>query len=88
MKPAPRPGRPAIGKPSARPNRPEISRPAPRPGGNRPVMRLASVPRPQVKSAPRSRDDEMIWQDRRSRGGGRHHGGGRPSGGRSPRRGR
>ena len=51
-------------------------------------MRPAPAPRPQVKSAPRSRGDEMIWQDRGSRGGGRHHGGGRPSGGRPPRRGR
>ena len=90
MKPAPRPGRPAIGKPSARPNRPAISRPAPRPGGNRSVMRPASKPRPQMRSAPpRSRNDEMIFQNGGPRGGGaRHHGGGRPSGGRPPRRGR
>ena len=77
MKPAPRPGRPAISKPSARPNRPVISKPAPRNGGNRPVMRPAPSSRPQVKSAPpRSRGDEMIWQN----------GGARPSG-RPPRRG-
>ena len=87
IKSAPRPGRPAISKPSARPNRPVISKPVPRNGGNRPVMRPAPQSRPQVKSAPlRSRNDEMIWQDRAPRGGGRHHGGVRPSG-RAPRRG-
>ncbi len=88
IKPAPRPGRPAISKPSARPNRPAVSRPASGNRGNRPVMRPAPTPRPQVKSAPsRSRGDEMIWQDRAPRGGGRQHGGARP-GGRAPRRGR
>ena len=88
IQPAPRPSRPAISKPSARPNRPAISRPSGRTGGNRPVMRPAPAPRPQVKSAPpRSRGDEMIWQDRAPRGGGRQHGGARP-GGRAPRRGR
>lgn len=89
-RPAPKPGRPTISKPAGRPNRPAISRPASRPGGNRPVMRPASKPRPQMRSAPpRSRNDEMIFQNGGPRGGGaRHHGGGRPSGGRPPRRGR
>ena len=88
VKPAPRPHKPAIIKPAPRPNRPAVSRPAPRAGGNRPVMRPAPAPRPQVKSAPpRSHGDEMIWQDRAPRGGGRQHGGARP-GGRAPRRGR
>ena len=88
IKPAPRPGRPAISKPSARPNRPVISKPVPRNGSNRPIMRPAPSTRPQVKSAPpRSRNDEMIWQDRVPRGGGRHHAAGRPSGARPPRRG-
>ena len=88
IKPAPRPGRPAISKPSARPNRPVISKPVPRNDGNRPAMRPAPSKRPQVKSAPpRSRNDEMIWQDRAPRREGRHHVGGRPSGGRPPRRG-
>ena len=87
VKPVPRPSRPAVSKPSARPNRPVISKPAPKSGGNRPVMRPAPTPRPQVKSAPpRSRNDEMIWQNGGARGGGRHHGGARPSG-RPPRRG-
>ena len=87
-KPAPRPGRPVISKPAGRPNRPAISRPASRPGGNRPVMRPASKPRPQMRSAPsRSRNEEMIFQNGGPRGGGvRHHGGGRPSGARGPRR--
>ena len=89
-RPAPKPGRPTISKPAGRPNRPAISRPASRPGGNRPVLRPASKPRPQMRSAPpRSRNDEMIFQNGGPRGGGaRHHGGGRPSGGRPPRRGR
>ena len=87
--PVHRPPRPHIGKPIPRPPRPGISRPASRPGGNRPVMRPASKPRPQMRSAPpRSRNDEMIFQNGGSRGGGRHYGGGRPSGGRPPRRGR
>ena len=88
-RPAPKPGRPTISKPAGRPNRTAISRPASRPGGNRPVMRPASKPRPQMRSAPpRSRNDEMIFQNGGPRGGGaRHHGGGRP-GGRPPRRGR
>ena len=87
-KPIPRPGRPTISKPAGRPNRPAISRPASRPGGNRPVMRPASKPRPQMRSAPpRSRNDEMIFQNGGPRGGGvRHHGGGRPGGARGPRR--
>jgi hypothetical protein len=51
-------------------------------------MRPASKPRPQMRSAPpRSRNDEMIFQNGGPRGGARHHGG-RPSGGRGPRRGR
>ena len=99
-RPAPRPPRPAIGKPAprpprqeqigrpgARPNRPAIGKPSGRPGGKRPVMRPASPPRPrpQVKSAPRSRDEQMIFQNGGGpRGGGpRHHGSGRP-GGRGP----
>ena len=87
MKPAPRPGRPVISKPSARSNRPVISKPVPRNSSNRPVMRPAPSPRPQVKSAPtRSRGDEMIWQNGGARSGGRHYGGARPSG-RPPRRG-
>lgn len=80
-KPAPRPGNPErIGRPAGKPPRPSISRPASRPGGNRPVMRPAPKPRPQVRSAPpRSRSDEMIFQNGGPRGGGaRHHGGGRP----------
>ena len=87
-KPIPRPGRPTISKPAGRPNRPAISRPASRPGGNRPVMRPAPKPRPQMRSAPsRSRNDEMIFQNGGPRGGGaRHHGGGRPGGARGPRR--
>ena len=87
-KPIPRPGRPTISKPAGRPNRPAISRPSSRPGGNRPVMRPASKPRPQMRSAPpRSRNDEMIFQNGGPRGGGaRHHGGGRPGGARGPRR--
>ena len=86
-RPAPKP-RPQISKPAGRPNRPAISRPSSRPGGNRPVMRPASKPRPQMRSAPpRSRNDEMIFQNGGPRGGGvRHHGGGRPSGARGPRR--
>lgn len=86
-----RPPRPHIGRPPVhRPNRPAISRPSGRPGGNRPVIKQAPKPRPQVRSAPsRSRNDEMIFQNGGARGGGaRHHGGGRPSGGRAPRRGR
>jgi len=88
VRPAPRPGRPAISKPAGRPNRPAVSRPASRPGGNRPVMRPAPKPRPQMRSAPpRSRNDEMIFQNGGPRGGGaRHHGGGRPGGARGPRR--
>ena len=87
-KPIPRPGRPTISKPAGRPNRPAISRPASRPGGNRPVMRPASKPRPQMRSTPsRSRNDEMIFQNGGPRGGGaRHQGGGRPGGARGPRR--
>ena len=87
-KPIPRPGRPVISKPAGRPNRPAISRPASRQGGNRPVMRPAPKPRPQMRSAPpRSRNDEMIFQNGGPRGGGaRHHGGGRPGGARGPRR--
>lgn len=87
-KPIPRPPRPGISKPAGRPNRPAISRPASRPGGNRPVMRPASKPRPQMRSAPpRSRNEEMIFQNGGPRGGGtRHHGGGRPGGARGPRR--
>ena len=87
-KPASRPGRPAISKPAGRPNRPAISRPDSRPGGNRPVMRPAPKPRPQMRSAPpRSRGDEMIFQNGGPRGGGaRHHGGGRPGGARGLRR--
>ncbi len=86
-RPAPKP-RPQISKPAGRPNRPAISRPASRQGGNRPVMRPASKPRPQMRSAPpRSRNDEMIFQNGGPRGGGaRHHGGGRPGGARGPRR--
>ncbi|MBO5167913.1 MAG: hypothetical protein J6B49_02310 [Phascolarctobacterium sp.] len=86
-RPAPKP-RPHISKPAPRPGRPAISRPASRPGGNRPVMRPASKPRPQMRSAPpRSRNDEMIFQNGGSRGGGaRHHGGGRPGAERGPRR--
>lgn len=86
-RPAPKP-RPQISKPAGRPNRPAISRPASRPGGNRPVMRPAPKPRPQMRSAPpRSRNDEMIFQNGGPRGGGaRHHGGGRPGGVRGPRR--
>ena len=70
----PRHHRPHISRPPVhRPPRPHVVKPA---------------PRPQVKSAPpRSRGDEMIWQDRAPRGGGRQHGGARP-GGRAPRRGR
>lgn len=87
-KPIPRPGRPTISKPAGRPNRPAISRPASRQAGNRPVMRPAPKPRPQMRSAPpRSRNDEMIFQNGGPRGGGaRHHGGGRPGGARGPRR--
>ena len=87
-KPIPRSGRPTISKPAGRPNRPAISRPSSRPGGNRPVMRPAPKPRPQMRSAPpRSRNDEMIFQNGGPRGGGvRHHGGGRHSGARGPRR--
>ena len=87
-KPIPRPGRPVISKPAGRPNRPAISRPASRQGGNRPVMRPAPKPRPQMRSAPpRSRNDEMIFPNGGPRGGGaRHHGGGRPGGARGPRR--
>lgn len=90
VRPAPSSGRPQISRPSDRPNRPTISRPSGKVGGNRPVIRQAPKPRPQVKSAPsRSRSDEMIFQNGGARGGGaRHHGGGRPSGGRAPRRGR
>lgn len=86
--PVHRPPRPHIGKPIPRPPRPGISRPASRPGGNRPVMRPAPKPRPQMRSAPhRSRNDEMIFQNGGPRGGGaRHHGGGRPGGARGPRR--
>ena len=86
-RPAPKP-RPHISKPAPRPGRPAISRPASRPGGNRPVMRPASKPRPQMRSAPpRSRNDEMIFQNGGPRGGEvRHHGGGRPGGARGPRR--
>lgn len=86
--PVHRPPRPHVGKPIPRPPRPAISRPASRPGGNRPVMRPASKPRPQMRSAPsRSRNDEMIFQNGGPRGGGaRHHGGGRPGGARGPRR--
>ena len=85
--PVHRPSRHHVVKPAPRPHKPAIIKPAPRNGGNRPVMRPAPSPRPQVKSAPpRSRSDEMIWQDRAPRGGGRHHGGDRPSG-RPPRRG-
>ena len=91
--PVHRPPRPHVGKPIPRPprpgiSRPAISRPASRPGGNRPVMRPASKPRPQMRSAPsRSRNDEMIFQNGGPRGGGaRHHGGGRPGGARGPRR--
>jgi len=91
--PVHRPPRPHVGKPIPRPprpgiSRPAISRPASRPGGNRPVMRPASKPRPQMRSAPsRSRNDEMIFQNGGSRGGGaRHHGGGRPGGARGLRR--
>lgn len=86
--PVHRPPRPHVGKPIPRPPRPAISRPASRPGGNRPVMRPASKPRPQMRSAPsRSRNEEMIFQNGGPRGGGaRHHGGGRPSGARGPRR--
>lgn len=72
--PVHRPPRPHIGKPIPRPPRPGISRPAPK-------------PRPQMRSAPpRSRNDEMIFQNGGPRGGGRHHGGGRPGGARGPRR--
>lgn len=87
-RPAPRPGRPVISKPAGSPNRPAISRPASRPGGNRPVMRPAPKSRPQMRSAPpRSRNDEMIFQNGGPHGGGaRHHGGGRPGGARGPRR--
>lgn len=87
-KPIPRPPRPGISRPAGRPNRPAISRPSSRPGGNRPVMRPAPKPRPQMRSAPpRSRNDEMIFQNGEPRGGGvRHHGGGRPGGARGPRR--
>ena len=86
--PVHRPPRPHIGKPIPRPPRPAISRPASRPGGNRPVMRPAPKSRPQMRSAPpRSRNDEMIFQNGGPRGGGaRHHGGGRPGGARGPRR--
>ncbi len=80
--PVHRPPRPHMVKPAPRPHKPAIMKPAPRPG------RPAPAPRPQVKSAPpRSRGDEMIWQDRAPRGGGRQHSGARP-GGRAPRRGR
>lgn len=79
--PVHRPPRPHVVKPAPRPHKPAIKKPAPRPG------RPAPAPRPQVKSAPRSRGDEMVWQDRGPRGGGRQHGGARP-GGRAPRRGR
>lgn len=87
-KPIPRPPRPGISRPAGRPNRTAISRPASRPGGNRPVMRPAPKPRPQMRSAPsRSRNEEMIFQNGGPRGGGaRHHGGGRPGGARGPRR--
>ena len=86
--PVHRPPRPHISKPAGRPNRTAISRPASRPGGNRPVMRPAPKPRPQMRSAPpRSRNEEMIFQNGGPRGGGaRHHGGGRPGGARGPRR--
>ena len=77
-KPIPRPPRPGISRPAPKP-RPRISKPAPRPG--RPVMRPAPKPRPQMRSAPpRSRNDEMIFQN------GGPHGGGRPGGARGPRR--
>jgi len=87
-KPIPRQPRPGISRPAGRPNRPAISRSASRPGGNRPIMRPAPKPRPQMRSAPsRSRNEEMIFQNGGPRGGGaRHHGGGRPGGARGPRR--
>lgn len=86
VKPGARPGRPTVGKPAARPNRPAISKPSSRPGGRQPVMRPAGQqrPRPQVKSAPRSRDEQMIFQNGGPRGGRQHAGG--PRGGRAPRR--
>jgi hypothetical protein len=89
IRPSGRPGgREQIIRPGSRPKRPAISRSSTRPGGNRPVMRPATKPRPQVRSAPpRSRSEEMIYQNGGARGGARHHGG-RPSGGRGPRRGR
>ena len=85
--PVHRPSRHHVVKPAPRPHKPAIIKPAPRNGGNRPVMRPAPSPRPQVKAAPpRSRGDEMIWQNGGARSSGRHHGGARPSG-RPPRRG-
>ncbi|MBQ7760211.1 MAG: hypothetical protein IJ376_03750 [Acidaminococcaceae bacterium] len=85
-KPVPRPSRPAIGKPASRPPRQEqIGRPSARP--NRPAISRQAPqprPRPQVKSAPRSRDEQMIFQNGGPRGGARHHGG-RPGGARPPR---
>lgn len=71
-KPAPRPPRPAIGKPALKQGRPSVVKP------NRSEMRPAPKARPSVRSAPRSRDDQMIFQNREPRGGGSRHHGGRP----------